>query len=276
MSSNPSILLSGAGDLRKCNSPPNPPASDVPTLTTLAFQQKKKYLIRIINTSFGTSFLFTIDNHILKVVSVDFVPIVPYTTTQLYVAIGQRYNVIVEAIPSNNPKDLSDFWIRTYPLDSELVNTTAPHCNEIGYVRYNTSSSADPKSSPWNPNYINATFEDETMQSGVTITPWVPWFVGSQANPPMDAPEKHDVQRAGPASTDYPVAFFAIGEHMPSQTSASMPTPTPVPLMPFRVDWQNITFQNLGNTGSWPDPWVVVAENGTPQDWVCSLASFLL
>ncbi|KAF2006452.1 multicopper oxidase [Amniculicola lignicola CBS 123094] len=75
------------------------------------FEAGKRYLIRITNGSSGLHFHFSIDHHTLRVISTDFVPITPYDTNSLSVAIGQRYTVIVEAKPSapSNGK----FWMRT-------------------------------------------------------------------------------------------------------------------------------------------------------------------
>lgn len=56
----------------------------------------KKHLFRIINSSAQTAFAVHFDNHKMKVVSADFTPIVPYETDTLWLASGQRYNVIVE------------------------------------------------------------------------------------------------------------------------------------------------------------------------------------
>jgi len=41
--------------------------------------------------------IVTFDSHVMTVISTDFVPIIPYNTTQLNIAIGQRYDVIVDA-----------------------------------------------------------------------------------------------------------------------------------------------------------------------------------
>ena len=270
-SDNPTVLLNGVGDVNKTYGDVVPVGLKTPT--TLVFEPGKKYLLRIINISMGTSFLFTIDNHVLTVVSADFVPIIPYTTESINVAIGQRYNVIVEATPtsgSGNPlptDNINNFWIRTYFLSSETLNNTGRVLDtyqEVGIVRYTTSTSSDdPSSSPWNPNYQNLPYADETG-----LTPWFPWFVGNQSNvpsssssptPPGPVPEEHDVY-LDITATAYPVAAFAI----------ATPTPTPVVLTPFRIDWQNITFENLDNTGDWPKPWVMVAEDGTPDQWVCA------
>ncbi|KAF2111018.1 multicopper oxidase-domain-containing protein [Lophiotrema nucula] len=76
------------------------------------FEPGKRYLIRIINASTGLHFHFSIDNHILKVVSTDLVPIEPYTTESISVGIGQRYSVIVEAKPTAKSND-GKYWLRT-------------------------------------------------------------------------------------------------------------------------------------------------------------------
>ena len=242
------------------------------TPTTIVFQNSTKYLLRIINTSFGTPFLFTIDNHMLQVVGADFVPIQPYPANHIVVAIGQRYNVIVTATPTSNgtvnpvPTDNpTNFWIRAYALGDEVIDLTQINLatyNEVGIVRYDNTSTIDPTSAPWDPNFQKYTYTDETG-----IIPWFPWFVGNQSNPPSPdllepVPEEHDVQLIPKVSrTQYPVAAFAI----------ATPTPTPVQLTPFRIQWDNITFQNLDNVDGWPAPWVLIAENGTPDEWVCSI-----
>jgi len=61
------------------------------------FQKGKKHLLRFINTSVDMVFKIQIDGHDLTVISNDFVPIQPYTTKELTIAIGQRYEVVVEA-----------------------------------------------------------------------------------------------------------------------------------------------------------------------------------
>ena len=51
--------------------------------------QGKKYLLRLINTSVDTTFVFAIDNHNFTVITSDFVPIHPYTTDHVVVGIGK-------------------------------------------------------------------------------------------------------------------------------------------------------------------------------------------
>lgn len=56
--------------------------------------QGKKYLLRLINTSVDTTFIFAIDNHDITVMSSDFVPIVPYKTDSVLVGIGKIARIL--------------------------------------------------------------------------------------------------------------------------------------------------------------------------------------
>ncbi len=55
-------------------------------ITTL--EKGTRYLLRLINTSIDNYFKVQLDNHKLKVIAADFVPIVPYETEWLFIAIG--------------------------------------------------------------------------------------------------------------------------------------------------------------------------------------------
>lgn len=73
------------------------------------FQSGKKHLLRLINTGAEGNQKFSIDGHQMKVVAVDFVPVEPYMTNVVTLAIGQRSDVIIEA--TGNPSDT--FWMRS-------------------------------------------------------------------------------------------------------------------------------------------------------------------
>lgn len=249
---NPGILLNGKGDVTKCN-PGVVPDKKIPNATTISFEPGKRYLLRVINTAYDTTFLFTIDNHEFTVVAVDFVPISPYETKSLVVGIGQRYNIIVEARPLTDntnkiPTDLN-FWIRTYVLDDCFGSTPpGPNYHEIGILRYDAKSEATPTSKPW------SDLDTKTCKGEMGWKPYFPWIVGAQTNPL----EQHDVFfKKNPAA--YPLARFGMAQ----------PIPTPVKMTALRVDYQNVTFRNLDNAGGWPDPWVMVTEDGTYRSWVC-------
>lgn len=49
------------------------------------------YRFRLVNSAIDTHFKFSIDNHTMTVMATDLVPIVPYTTNVLNIAIGQFY-----------------------------------------------------------------------------------------------------------------------------------------------------------------------------------------
>jgi FtsP/CotA-like multicopper oxidase with cupredoxin domain len=77
---------------------------------------------------------FSIDNHVLTVVSTDFVAIEPYQTETVFVNIGQRYDVIVKA-DQNSAKD---YWLRAVPLSSCSSNSNQDGIK--GIVHYGTST----------------------------------------------------------------------------------------------------------------------------------------
>lgn len=58
--------------------------------------QGKKYLLRIINTSVDTTYIFSIDNHNFTVMTTDFVPIHPYTVDHIAVGIGKLLGGIAQ------------------------------------------------------------------------------------------------------------------------------------------------------------------------------------
>jgi laccase len=70
-------------------------------------QQDKKHRVRLINMSVDNHFMVSLDNHQMTVISSDFVPIVPYNTTHIFLGIGQRYDVI---ITGNQPA--GSYWFR--------------------------------------------------------------------------------------------------------------------------------------------------------------------
>lgn len=56
-------------------------------VTTL--KKNKKHLLRLVNTGINNYVHVSLDGHPFEVVSADFIPIVPYTTTSLVIAVGE-------------------------------------------------------------------------------------------------------------------------------------------------------------------------------------------
>lgn len=60
-------------------------------LSKFEFKSGKRHRLRLINTGTGTIQKFSIDNHIMKVIAVDFIPIEPYDATVVTLAVkGSR------------------------------------------------------------------------------------------------------------------------------------------------------------------------------------------
>ncbi|KAL8952388.1 MAG: hypothetical protein Q9222_001697 [Ikaeria aurantiellina] len=140
----------------------------------------KKYLLRLINHSIDTTFVFSIDNHNITVMSSDFVPIHPYVTNHVVIGIGQRYHVVVEASPKNpdgTPNHSEAFWMRTIPSPGCANFQPAGVPDERqGIVYYKKGSTAYPFTK-------NSTFDincrDEPYDK---LRPIVPWQVPAPNN----------------------------------------------------------------------------------------------
>jgi len=255
----PSILLNGKGNVTRFS---NEVAAQLPVPKTYelhfeqhSYEHPKKYLLRIINTSFDTTFVFSIDNHWLQIVSADFVPIVPYFNTSLLIGIGQRYNVIVEARPEAGPvnpiPEDNNFWIRTWVPAVCSVDTGDPGYEKNGILRYDPESTAEPQSIEW-PN-IALRCSDEAASS---LEPILPWSIGSRANDDDGDGERFQVTLNRTGGTPiFPLARFAFD--MGSGFN------------PLQINYSDPIFLHLDDfSGNWPRSWAVVPENYTSEDWV--------
>ncbi|KAK1622754.1 multicopper oxidase-domain-containing protein [Colletotrichum phormii] len=238
------ILLSGFGNIARFTGGGIENTTEIPRGYEIWFDdiepnpktRAKRYLLRLVNTAFQSTFVFSIDNHNSTVVEADFVPIEPFNATSLLIAIGQRYHIIVEATPVVNssnpdanpiPEDRS-FWIRTHvPLNTTTNQTMeggatvdANNCMKTGILRYDNSRP------PSNGR------------------------VGEQFN-------VADLSNAANHNRPYSTAFFSF-ERPDSKNER-----------PFQTTCGNPTFLNLDNVGDeWPTGWVVAPENYTADDWV--------
>ena len=259
----PDILLNGLGNVTNYyNEIKNTTTVQDPYSITFAegtSEKRKRYLLTLINTSFTRTFVFSIDNHWLQIASADFVPITPYRNTSVLIGVGQRYNVIVEANPCPYPKTSplppdKNYWMRTYivPCGGSIVDISDGY-ERNGILRYNSSSKADPSSQPWQKNY--SVCADEAYTS---LHPIVPW----QVEPPskisnISLDHQFDLinhTNPPPSSPSFPLAKWAL------DLNANY--------TPMRVNYTDLTFFHLDNTGSWNAEWRVIPETLTSQDWV--------
>ena len=272
-----SILLNGRGDITKYTGGGTKNTTHIKQALNITFESPrpgegcKRYLLRIINTSFDTTFVFSIDNHILEVASADFVPIQPYRNTSILVGIGQRYNVVVEANPLNRSSPLAsdgNYWIRTEIASCFNATPGEPGYDEVAILRYNASSTSDPSTKKW--PKISLDCSDETYTS---LTPILPWTVESPSNGGDlngGAPsfgEDFEVYRNRPTNgegeKDYPIAFFTMD--------------TGDNAVPMRIDYSNPIFLHLdpAENKTWPELWRVQPENYSKNKWVCRIDHLL-
>jgi len=138
------------------------------------FEKGKKHYMRLVNMALDSSFAFSIDKHLIQVVATDFVPIIPYTTDVLKIAVGQRYDIIVEA-----NQDVDDYWLRIDPLTFSAAPGRLPPCGSYNtmdgdikaIISYNGSCST-PTTTAWAHDNVCT---DEPYAS---LTPYLPKNVG--------------------------------------------------------------------------------------------------
>lgn len=229
-------------------------------------RQPKRYLLRLINTSFETTFVFSIDHHKLQIVGADFVPIHPYWNSSVLIGIGQRYHVIVEADPYHYcdkgvepcvPQEVKDnnFWIRTWRAKCFGFATPSPGYEMAGILRYNPNDTRLPITQSWMHGHsslpVSLDCSDETYTS---LVPWRPWKVGPPANSKQGSiGEDFVVQFKGGQSTVFPLAKFSMLDDE---------------FDPLRVNYGDPSFLHLNYTGKWNPHWVVIPESYNETDWV--------
>lgn len=253
----PSILLNGVGNVTRYNNS-NGNTAAIPELYKVSVdppsgRKAKRYLLRLINTSFESTFIFSIDLHELLVVEADFVPIKPYKTTSVLIGIGQRYHVILEASDPTGRHD--DYWIRTWRAQcfNFPTNGSADY-EKTGILSYRHQPEALPINvinSPWP---VDFTCSDEKTSD---LQPVVSW-------PKITAPA-NDLE--GHIGENLTVIFKGNPGLFPL-AKASMGGDK---FNPLQINYGDPTFLHLNYTGAWPPLWVVYPENFTDDSFVSSL-----
>lgn len=252
-----SILLNGIGNVtRYNNNSVKAIPGTIPNPYTVTFERPsrgaraKRYLLRLINTSFDSTFVFSIDGHMLQIVGADFVPIHSYMNTSVLVGIGQRYHVIVAAL--ENPTEEA-YTIRTYKANCFRFNQAlaSPGYEKTGTLRY-SDKTVTPNSKPWPlGSSVSLDCSDETYSS---LKPILPWQVGRAGNDPLGGVGENFTLQFGRGSSIYPLALFSMGGDN---------------FNPLRIDYGDATFNHLNNSGAWNPLWVVIPETYKDKDWVC-------
>ncbi|KAI9696288.1 MAG: hypothetical protein M1820_008211 [Bogoriella megaspora] len=162
-----------ARDPRCPTSPATPtnrcPNPNIGNPYAMAFVPGKRYKLRLVNSSAGSMFLFSIDGHQLEVIATDLVAIKPYNTSSLFIGIGQRYQIIVTAqtFPAGTDLSNQNYWIRT--RIAQGCGTVEQSDEETGILRYNPTATASPTTIP---NDGRIACADEPASSLVPIVQW--------------------------------------------------------------------------------------------------------
>lgn len=65
------------------------PAEQRKPIFTKVFKKGKRYILRLVNSSTKSDFVITIDNHLLEIITTDFVPIHPFKNESIHIGIGK-------------------------------------------------------------------------------------------------------------------------------------------------------------------------------------------
>ena len=104
----------------------------------------KKYLLRIINTSVDNQIRVSLDNHLLQIVTTDFVPVKPQYNQTILLAVGQRYDVIVTA-----NQTAGNYWFRAaVATDCQSANNAA-NGQSLAIFNYDSVAVGNPSSTAY-------------------------------------------------------------------------------------------------------------------------------
>jgi FtsP/CotA-like multicopper oxidase with cupredoxin domain len=83
----------------------------------------KRHLLRLINPSVENNYAVSLVGHQMTVVATDFVPVNAYTTSSLFLGIGQRYDVTIDASQA-----IGNYWFNvTFPNSGACGTSLNPH-----------------------------------------------------------------------------------------------------------------------------------------------------
>jgi FtsP/CotA-like multicopper oxidase with cupredoxin domain len=139
-------LINGKMDFPCASAPAGTSCTPNAGLAKFQFQTGKLHRLRLINAGGEGIQRFTIDGHNMTVIANDFVPVDPYETNMVTLGIGQRTDVIVNAIGNPN----GAYWMR-----SDISANCNPFANQphalavIYYPGANTSSTPNSTATPY-------------------------------------------------------------------------------------------------------------------------------
>lgn len=203
------------------------------------FEAGKKYRVRLVNAATDGHFQFSIDGHELTVIGSDLVPLVPYAADSVVVSMGQRVDVIVQAVA--DPAGTGDYWLRAAWNSACSNNLNADDIT--GIVRYDAGSTALPATETT--VEASTTCGDEPYES---LVPYLALDVG-------------DITAVADEALD-----FTFGSYFTWTINGTS----------LLLDWSNPTIQQVMEGDSvFPTDYNVVAVNVSHPSSQASAAAFL-
>lgn len=127
-------LINGKGNYN-CNSTMGGTCTSGAGLSKFKFIKGKRHRLRLINAGSSGTQKFSIDGHQLQVIAVDYVPIIPYTTDVVTLAIGQRADVLVMA----SGESTDAVWMRS-DLDVPCMRLTCTNPHGLAAIYYENAN----------------------------------------------------------------------------------------------------------------------------------------
>jgi FtsP/CotA-like multicopper oxidase with cupredoxin domain len=156
------------------------------TMAIFAFEQGKRYRLRLINTGALTPFQVSVDNHTLAVVEADGTVTAPLPIHRLEVAVAERYSVIL-----NMNQTASNYWFRA-------------EMNENCFAAENPVLNPDVRAI--------LTYQNTTTQPGDTSVDWMDAYDNQCQDLNNTLLSPTEASQAPPADALYQLEFaFQIG-----------------------------------------------------------------
>lgn len=171
-------------------------------------QSGKTYRLRLINTSVDSAFMVSIDGHPFTVITNDFVPIMPYTAERVFVGIGQRLDVIIEA-----NQTAGNYWFRADVPTGSVIGQCGSNKNPNGIraiIHYSNSTFANPDSTAWDTTGDNADRCTDESYNSNKLEPYWDSFVPDNALTANPALLSVQADQAGVTSDNKTIFRWAI------------------------------------------------------------------
>ena len=219
-----------------------PSGSGAGSYLTLNLTQGKAHLLRLINPSVENSYTVSLVGHSMTIVSTDFVPVQPVTVQSIYLAIGQRYDVVVNATATPGA-----YWLNVTMPTGPCGQSNNPYPAAIlTYANANTTGlPTDPGTAPPDPSCADpgsSFFSPVVSRSAADATSFAP--TGNQTLTTTLVTSRDNVSRV----------FWPVND------------------TPMNVSWSQPTLQFVqdGTTGSMPadENVISVASAGTMTYWL--------